>query len=80
MTSSCILQIFLWIAIQYQRSVVLFVIRSGTFFDGSKGFVLFSEEYKKSEPFSYREKVRIFIVWRDGRDSNPGPTDQEKPT
>ena len=26
------------------------------FFDGSKGFVLFSEEYKKSEPFPYREK------------------------
>ena len=38
------------------------MIRSGTFFDGGKGFVLFSEEYKKSEPFSYREKVRIFIV------------------
>ena len=36
------------------------MIRSRTFFDGSKGFVLFSKEYKKSEPFSYREKVRIF--------------------
>ena len=36
------------------------MIRSGTLFNGSKGFVLFSEEYKKSEPFSYREKVRIF--------------------
>ena len=32
------------------------MIRSRTFFDGSKGFVLFSKEYKKSEPFSYREK------------------------
>ena len=31
------------------------MIRSGTLFHGSKGFVLFSEEYKKSEPFSYRE-------------------------
>ena len=51
------------------------MIRSRTFFDGSKGFVLSSEEYKKSEPFSYREKVRIFIVWCDGRDSNPRPTD-----
>ena len=30
---------------------------------------------KKSEPFSYREKVRIFMVWCDGRDSNPRPTD-----
>ena len=32
------------------------MIRSRTFFDGSKGFVLFSEEYKKSEPFPYRKK------------------------
>ena len=32
------------------------MIRSGTFFDGSKGFVLFSKEYKKSEPFPYRKK------------------------
>ena len=37
--------------------------------------ILISEENKKSEPFSYREKVRIFIVWCDGRDSNPRPTD-----
>ena len=26
-------------------------------------FILLSEENKKSEPFSYREKVRIFMVW-----------------
>jgi len=32
------------------------MIRTGTFFDGSKGFVLFSEEYKKSVPFPYRKK------------------------
>ena len=32
------------------------MIRSGTFFDGSKGFILFSKEHKKSEPFSYRKK------------------------
>ena len=25
--------------------------------------ILLSEENKKSKPFSYREKVRIFIVW-----------------
>ena len=30
--------------------------------NGSKGFILLSEENKKSEPFSYWEKVRIFIV------------------
>ena len=51
------------------------MIRSGTLFDGSKGFVLFSEEYKKSEPFSYRKKVRILLLWCTSRDSNPGPTD-----
>jgi hypothetical protein len=59
----------------YRGLSCFFVIRSRTFFDGSKGFVLLSEEHKKSEPFSYREKVRIFIVWCDGRDSNPRPTD-----
>jgi hypothetical protein len=37
------------------------MIRSGTFFDGSKGFILFSEEYKKSEPFSYRKKSSDFV-------------------
>ena len=51
------------------------MIRSRTFFDGSKGFVLFSKEYKKSEPFSYRKKVRILLLWCTSRDSNPGPTD-----
>ena len=51
------------------------MIRSGTFFNGSKGFVLFSEKYKKSEPFSYRKKVRILLMWCTSRDSNPGPTD-----
>ena len=51
------------------------MIKSGTLFDGSKGFVLFSEEHKKSEPFSYRKKVRILLLWCTSRDSNPGPTD-----
>ena len=39
------------------------MIRAGTFFDGGKGFILFSEEHKKSEPFSYRKKVRILLLW-----------------
>ena len=38
---------------------------------GKSTFVLLSEENKKSEPFSYREKVRIFIIWCEGGDSNP---------
>ena len=59
----------------YHGLSCFFMIRSRTFFDGSKGFVLFSEEYKKSEPFSYRKKVRILLMWCTSRDSNPGPTD-----
>ena len=27
----------------------------------AKGFILFSEEYKKSEPFSYRKKSSDFV-------------------
>ena len=53
---------------------VQFILDPGAV-DGSKGFVLFSEEYKKSEPFSYRKKVRILLLWCTSRDSNPGPTD-----
>ena len=59
----------------YRGLSCFLMIRSRTFFDGSKGFVLFSEEYKKSEPFSYRKKVRILLLWCTSRDSNPGPTD-----
>ena len=33
----------------------------------------FSEEHKKSEPFSYREKVRIFMIWCEWRESNSRP-------
>ena len=30
---------------------------------------------KKSEPFSYRKKVRILLMWCTSMDSNHGPTD-----
>ena len=33
------------------------------FVERSSGGILIPEENKKSEPFSYREKVRIFIAW-----------------
>ena len=36
------------------------MIKSRTFFDGSKGFVLFSEEHKKSKPFSHRKKFGFY--------------------
>ena len=38
-------------------------IRFWTHSRRERAFILLSEENKKSEPFSYREKVRIFIVW-----------------
>ena len=59
----------------YRGLSCFLMIRSGTFFDGSKGFILFSKENKKSKPFSYREKVRIFIVWCARWDSNPWASD-----
>ena len=52
-----------------------FLIRFRTHSRLEQAGIIIPEENKKSEPFSYREKVRIFIVWCDGRDSNPRPTD-----
>ena len=39
------------------------LIRFWTHSRREEAFILLSEENKKSEPFSYREKVRIFMVW-----------------
>ena len=39
---------------------------------------MLSEENKKSEPFSYREKVRIFMVWCDREDSNSNDDDRSQ--
>ena len=39
------------------------LIRFWTHSGWKRTLILLSEENKKSEPFSYREKVRIFIVW-----------------
>ena len=76
MAGSCIvLHVCVLSALRHSYSGLscFLMIRSRTFFDGSKGFVLFFEEYKKSEPFSYRKKVRILLLWCTSRDSNPGP-------
>ena len=54
-----------------------FLIRFWTHRDWKRTLVLLSEENKKSEPFSYREKVRIFIVWCDREDSNLWPSGSE---
>ena len=47
------------------------LIRFWTHSSWERAFILLSEENEKSEPFSYREKVRIFIVWCEGGDLNP---------
>ena len=52
-----------------------FLIRFWTHSRREGAFILLSEENKKSEPFSYRKKVRILLMWCTSRDSNPGPTD-----
>ncbi len=41
----------------------VFLIRFWAHSRQGRAVVLVSEENKKSEPFSYREKVRIFMVW-----------------
>ena len=89
MASDYIFQVFLRVTIQNQIRIAQWVIVNkvvqfwplcrlkaplGLSLLRNRG-ILISEENKKSEPFSYREKVRIFIVWCDGRDSNPRPTD-----
>ena len=77
MVLSSILHVCVLSALRHSYSGLscFLMIRSGTFFDGSKGFILFSKEHKKSEPFSCRKKVRILLLWCTSRDSNPGPTD-----
>ena len=38
---------------------------------GDSAVIQLPEENKKSDPFSYLKKVRIFLVWWTWRDSNP---------
>ena len=45
------------------RDTVFLLIRFWTHRGLERAGIVISEENKKSEPFSYREKVRIFIVW-----------------
>ena len=75
MASSCIvLRVCVLSALRHSYSGLscFLMIRSRTLFDGSKGFVLFSEEHKKSNPFSYRKKVRILLLWCAIGDSPAG--------
>jgi|GEM_PF-5982508 len=55
MTSSCILQIFLWIAIQDQRSVVLSYNKVWDVFRWKQWIRPVFQRIQKSEPFYYRE-------------------------
>ena len=54
-----------------------FLIRFWTHSCLERAGIVISEENEKSEPFSYREKVRIFIVWCDREDSNLWPSGSE---
>ena len=77
MTSSCILQIFLWIAIQDQRSVVLSYDKVWDVFRWKQGIRSVFQRIQKIRTLPLSEKVRILLLWCTSRDSNPGPTDQE---
>ena len=57
MTSSCILQIFLWIAIQAQRSVVLSYDKAWDVFRWKQGIRSVFQRIQKSGPFPYRKKL-----------------------
>ena len=59
------------------RDTVFLLIRFRTHSRQGRALVFVSEENKKSEPFSYREKVRIFMVWCDREDSNLWPSGSE---
>ena len=59
------------------RYTVFLLIRFWTHSGREGAGIIISEENKKSEPFSYREKVRIFIVWCDREDSNLWPSGSE---
>ena len=66
MASSCIvLHVCVLSALRHSYSGLscFLMIRFWTHSRREGAFILLSEENKKSEPFSYREKVRIFIVW-----------------
>ena len=56
---------------------MVFLIRFWTHSRQGRAEIFISKENKKSEPFSYREKVRIFIVWCDREDSNLWPSGSE---
>ena len=68
MASSCIvLHVCVLSALRHLYSCdfcyTVLLIRFWTHSRREGAFILLSEENKKSEPFSYREKVRIFMVW-----------------
>ena len=46
--------------------------RYRSFTPSTGAFILKPKENEKSEPFSNRKQVRIFLVWWSIRESNPG--------
>ena len=62
MTSSCILQIFLWIAIQAQRSVVLFCDKVWDVFRWKQGIRSVFQRIQKIRTLLLLEKSSDFVV------------------
>ena len=62
MTSSCILQIFLWIAIQDQRSVVLFCDKVWDVFRWKQGIRPVFRRIQKIRTLLLSEKSSDFVV------------------
>ena len=62
MTSSCILQIFLWIAIQAQRSVVLSCDKVWDVFRWKQGIHFVFQRKQKTRTLLLSEKSSDFVV------------------
>ena len=73
-------QIFLRIAIQDQRSVVLSYDKVWDAFRWKQGIRSVFRKIQKIRTLLLSGRVRILLLWCTSRDSDPGPTDQEKPT
>ena len=51
--------------------------RHQSFAPSTGAFIVVPEENEKSEPFSNRKQVRIFLVWWAIQDLNPGSSGYE---
>ena len=69
-----IFQVFLRVTIENQVCIRQWII-----FRGKQWIRSVFRKKQKIRTLLLSEKVRILLLWCTSRDSNPGPTDQEKP-